>query len=234
MKKILLFSSGLDSYLAWHYLGKPMCAYFPIGHKYEKQELDAIEYFQNKEGMDCRVTPVFDFAELEEDNAFIPARNLYFLLYAANYGEQIYLVTQKGEESYKDTKADFFVMAQRMISYLLDRKVQIDSPFWSMTKQDSVKWYLDKGLPVLNLLKTWSCHHPVMIGEETYHCGECNACFRRWVSFEYNNICCDGLFATPPHEAKVVDEYITKLQSGQYDERRTQQTLDVLRRFGRL
>ena len=249
MKDILLFSSGLDSYLGWEYLKRPECLYLPVRHVYMPQELFVIDRLKDELGIDVRIHSTFDFEDLEEDSAFIPARNMYFVLYAANYGDRIFLVTQQGEESYRDTTPHFFVQASKLLTYLYEKKKLVDSPFWRMTKVDSVKWYLDQGLPAENLLKTWSCHHPAnatskdhthrgiyrderWVNASTYwkHCGHCNACFRRWIAFMANGI--DEDWANDPMQSPVLGEYIRKMKAGEYDKRRAEQTLEVLRKAG--
>jgi len=60
LKEVLLFSGGMDSLIAWAYLKKPKCLYFPLNNRAvaREQEVAKQMYF---EGMDIDVCDVFDF-----------------------------------------------------------------------------------------------------------------------------------------------------------------------------
>ena len=39
---VLLFSGGIDSYVAWHYLSKPQTVYFNLKSRYSNKEMKII------------------------------------------------------------------------------------------------------------------------------------------------------------------------------------------------
>ena len=99
MKKILLYSGGMDSLIAWIYLDYPETLYVNLNHRYSQKELDCIEklppsphLYESNYGL-----------HFEDGDAHIPGRNLLLGMYAAAMGgDEIYLVAQKGEQSIPD------------------------------------------------------------------------------------------------------------------------------------
>ena len=85
---ILLFSGGLDSYIAWDYLGRPKTLYFDIGHKYCVHEIERIKELVPDTIIDSRLR----LSDWEEKDANIPMRNVFFVMMASFYGDRIVLV----------------------------------------------------------------------------------------------------------------------------------------------
>ena len=178
-KTILLYSGGLDSYIAWEYLERPKTLYCAIQHKYMKQDLGAIQ----KTIPETIIDNTLNLGKWEHEDAHIPMRNAFMLMAAANYGDNLCLVVQKGEMTIPDRSPEFFKDFGKWISFLNERETTIFSPFYSMTKNEMVMWYLGQKLPIDKLLETRSCFSPL-----EKHCGACGACFRRWVAFTNNGI----------------------------------------------
>lgn len=225
MSKVLLFSSGLDSYIAWHILGFPKCLHITGHSRYSKFELEAIK----KMGI-CNLTTI-DIGDwmrqYEESDATIPLRNDYFVNIASNYGDIICLVCQKGEQTIPDRSPEFFFEKSRMLSFLLGRTIIINPVFPNDTKQDMVGLYLSRGYPKENLYKTYSC-----FSDTVKRCGECAACFRTAVALNYNYILPDNFFVKDIWKWEGIEIYIHKLKIGEYEESRTIQTLSVLSKRG--
>jgi len=206
--EILLYSGGLDSYVAWWYLGKPKTLYCRLGHRYEAMELEAIK--RTIPGTVIDDTLVNLGRNWEEADANIPARNLFLVLVAGMYGaDKVWLVVQEGEMEIPDRSEEFFEMATGVCSFLLGREVVVDTPFRQMTKVDMVRWYMEQGLPVEELLKTRSCYSK---GDKP--CGECGACFRRIMSLRLNGV--DEEMEVKVEDSKIVKEYYRKWKEGKY------------------
>jgi len=181
MREVLLYSGGMDSFIAWHYLGKPKTVFVRLGHKYQKKEFDSV--FATIP--DTFVTKVFPYGIFEGEDATIPARNLFLAMIGAQYGNRIWLVVQKDETSIPDRTPKFFTDGSEILSTLLERKIELASPFWDLDKTDMVKWYLDHVGDVGSLLDTVGCYG---VGGRFQHCGDCSACFRRYVALANNGI----------------------------------------------
>jgi 7-cyano-7-deazaguanine synthase in queuosine biosynthesis len=217
---ILLFSGGLDSYIAWHYLGKPKTLYCDLGHRYASLEVDAVRRLIPTTIIDTRL----NLADWEEKDAHIPLRNAFLIMIASHYDDQVSLVVQKGEMDLPDRSKWFFEKFEDILSDLRGQ-MQISSPFYAMTKTQMVQWYIHQGFSVRNLIATRSCFSPGVVP-----CGNCAACFRRWVAFTNNGFSED--YEQDITEYGGIQEYVTKMKAGQYDPVRTLETMEALKSVG--
>jgi 7-cyano-7-deazaguanine synthase in queuosine biosynthesis len=184
---VLLFSGGLDSTIAYHLLAKPPLLYVKIGHAYQAAELNTISLLQNANAVG-HVMEVegANIGSEEEADGHIPYRNLHLATVAAFFGRTVYFGALRGESS-KDKSARFYRQVSRLLSYLEDEPIKVIAPFRHLTKKQLVATYLEKGGDPEILKLTRSCyaaHLPAgFIG-----CGQCMACFRRWVAMSLNGI----------------------------------------------
>ena len=63
----------------------------------------------------------------------------------------------------------------------------------------------------LYLLTSYSCYE----GEEQ-HCGQCKACFRKWVSLENNGIDTRGYWKKNPWDSPWLENVLTSIYNGGY------------------
>jgi len=180
MKTMLLYSGGMDSYIAWHYLKKPETLYVDLGHVYRTNEIGAINNtIPSTKRIDCHI-----IGKYEKPDAEIPMRNLFLAMFAAAEGfDKIWLIVQRDEMSIPDRSEEFFQDSSIMLSKLMGRSILVDSPFKSIDKTEMVAWYLKNVGDVGSLLLTVGCFY-----ERIGHCGNCGACFRRFVAFKNNGI----------------------------------------------
>lgn len=209
MKEVVLFSGGPDSWIGWKYAGKPDAIYFPLGHRYESQEKNAITRlaaldveFAGKIKIDNSLRGI---GEKEQLDAFIPARNghLIFGAVAAGY-DKIYLIVQKGELKIGDRKKEFVVNISRTASIMAEREIVVESPFFDMDKVNMVKWYVACDFDIEKLKATWSCYK-----DFEKQCGNCPACWRRWIAFRLNGI--EEEFLANPWESKIAEDYARRI-----------------------
>ncbi|GAB3066278.1 7-cyano-7-deazaguanine synthase [Micromonospora schwarzwaldensis] len=219
MRKILLFSAGLDSFPAWHYLGKPPALYFDSGHYGRQQEIDTVRALAATHGMDLEVSSELDLSSRATPQGdLIPFRNVLFAMLASFRAEVIWCVGVKGDHT-ADKSPEAFARMSEMLSAFADRPIRVDSPFWDMTKTDVVAWYLSSGLPVNDLLQTFSCATP---GAALVHCGQCPSCLRRWIALTNNGV--NGRFASSPWTwERIRTHYLPAMASGQYPPHRAQE-----------
>ncbi|HVB44711.1 MAG TPA: 7-cyano-7-deazaguanine synthase [Streptosporangiaceae bacterium] len=215
MSEILLFSAGLDSFPAWHYLGHPRCLYFDIRHRYREQELAAITALSRRCGIEIEISTELDLSAWEASDAIIPMRNVYFAMLAANRATTIWCTGVKGDAT-ADKSPAAFADISGFISRYIGTTIRVDSPFWQMTKTEIVAWYLEAGLSPQDLLLTFSCSRADGHGD---HCGRCSSCLRRWISLVNNGI--DAPFEVEPWTwQKVAGFYMTAMTDGSYPESR--------------
>jgi hypothetical protein len=220
--EVLLYSGGLDSYIAYHFLHRPATFYLPLNHRYEKFEKEAII----KTIPNTWMSEIFNLGPFEHEDADIPMRNAYLMMGAAMLGaKKIHLVVQKGEISIPDRKPAFFNQMSHFLSDLNGKEIIVSSPFFGMTKVEMVEWYLNVGLDPKDLLKTRSCY-----SMSDKPCGHCGACFRRWVALTYNNLSEPMLFNILEWEGTKA--YVQKILDGKYDPQRARETISALKMAG--
>lgn len=226
MKEVLLFSGGMDSLVAWHYLKKPICHYYPFGHSSSKSHKivkkmgskisdlsDKLQYFRG-----------IHMSAFGGDYGLKP-QSIYLILIATNFAEKIWFPVCCDEGNEKE----IFKSVNQLLPLLYDKKIRVDSPFWNMTKPDLVGWYLKKKLLLDELRMTWSC-----MGSGEKHCGRCHSCFERWCALEYNGLSDFEEYVVDPWRSEFATLHEMKMERGEYSKRRTDQTMSVLKRFKKL
>ncbi|GIJ29988.1 hypothetical protein Vqi01_51500 [Micromonospora qiuiae] len=221
MSEILLFSAGLDSFPAWHYLGKPPILYFDSGHYGGQQEIDTVRVLAAAHGMDLEISSELDLSRRATPQGdLIPFRNVLFAMLAAFRADVIWCIGVKGDHT-ADKSPEAFARMSEMLTAFAGRSIRVDSPFWDMTKSEIVAWYLKAGLPVDDLLQTFSCATP---GAAFTHCGRCPSCLRRWIALANNDIDTSGHFASPPWNwDRIRTYYLPTMARGVYPAHRVEE-----------
>lgn len=193
-KKVVLLSGGLDSTLAFVmsrilHNQQSVGLFVDLGQPYSSKEESVIDFLQEKyDGIIKLRVPI---VSVENDNVptvddqIIPGRNLTLAALAANYGEEIWLSALDGEmhDYMPDKSHRFFETTQAALSQAYGKPIVFKTPFITMTKAELVRFALEIQIPISTMLRTSTCYH------ETYdRCGECSACFKRWVAFSLNGI----------------------------------------------
>jgi len=81
--EILLFSGGVDSYVAWLKLGRPPTIHFMGVSRYSAQEYSAVRMLQSVEPELSPILFPLSLNRFEQEGAWIPARNMLFVTIAA-------------------------------------------------------------------------------------------------------------------------------------------------------
>jgi len=217
-KRVLLFSGGLDSYIAWHFLGKPPCVYFDIGLPVCKEEIRVIKEL----GVPITIDSSINLADREVagDSKFIPGRNLYYALLATKYADEIYMAGL-ADDNVNDKNPGIFEEFSRTLTILNNKPIKVMSPFWEHTKADIVKWYLENVKETEQLIKTGSCYDLT----EGNYCGKCRCCFRKWVALWVNGI------KLPFYNRDLIAEYFKKARSGVFVSQRNDNIIRTVREF---
>jgi len=204
---ILLFSGGIDSYVAWHYLGYPRTVYFDVKSRYSEKELAVVKELIPGTIIDRSLT----LSDREYgEKAYIPFRNLLFSLQAYYYSSDIVIAGLK-DDMVSDKNELAFSEFSRIMTMLENKEINVISPFWQATKEGIVKWYRDN-IGDDNILKTISCYDP---GPDRY-CGKCPACFRKW------NALRSAGYELDFYNEELMDEYYRSALAGKYVESRNQ------------
>lgn len=174
---ILLFSGGIDSFVAYHYLGKPQTIYFDLRTRYAEKEKMVIKKL-------IPWTVIDNSLNLRDreygDKAYVPFRNLLLACQAVKYSDTI-VIAGVADDQVSDKSKEVFQKFSILLSELENRSITVCSPFWDLTKEKVVKWYIENVGDDL-LLETVSCYSA---GNETY-CGTCPSCFRKWCALRAN------------------------------------------------
>ena len=229
MSSVLMYSGGLDSLIAYYFLkwrdGKaPLCVYASLGHKYEGKEKQAMARIYNMGGPAYVIDDTLNLGKWEEPNANIPQRNMFLAMVGAYYGDEIYLVCQKGEQDIPDRSPKFFEESSKMISLLNGKEIVVNPVFGDYTKTEMVRWFIREGFDIDVLKESVSCYS----GEGGKQCGKCSSCFRRWVSMFLNGV--EEEYESNPWEWEGIAGYLERIKNNQYIKERSDDILDALRR----
>lgn len=184
MKKVLLYSGGMDSWLIDKLWKPDVRLFFAIGTPNSDAELRRVVKRKDVE------IASLDLAQFEqpENNYFLPLRNLHFVVYAAHYGDIICLGAT-GSSTHRDKNDVFATLAENSINYLLGegadkRDVQIVMPFRNMSKTEILAQYLKEGGDIQECYKnTFSCYNP---GSDGKPCMKCSSCLSKFTAFYEN------------------------------------------------
>ena len=218
--RILLYSGGIDSFCAYHFLGKPQTVYFYLHSKYSMKEWRYIQ----KEIPSTILDSSLDIRTREQgEKAYVPFRNLLLAIQASHYADIIYIAGLK-DDQVRDKNEQAFAMMSSVLSTLEDRKIEVLSPFWDMTKADVVRWYLQncpegtKQERAQKLVDTVSCYAP----DEQSYCGACPCCFRKWVALRTNDVPLDF------YNEALMDEYYQAAKQEKYIPERNRMIMEVV------
>ena len=179
MTKVLLYSNGMDSWLISELWKPDVKLYVNMSTSYSDVEIAKLP-------KDVKIVD-FPLGQFEEESKFIPMRNLYLLMIASNYGDEICLGATAGDWGSKDKTPEFLDRAEDMINYLLgkqskvegDRHIHICRDFIYKFKTDLVNDYLEQGGDIRRIWdESFSCFTPV----DGRPCLHCKPCFRKFTS----------------------------------------------------
>lgn len=244
-KKVLLFSSGMDSYII-NALEKPDVLLF-IDNKSNYSE---VEKSYLKLGNHTNLIFIEDFinhSAIELDNMIIPARNLYFATIAANFGEEIILGATIGDRS-TDKDLKFADLTSQLLSHIYTPShwcekgsIHVNLKYKSWTKQDLVRAFVglnnSKGISItdsvkLLLTESFSCYHPTPDGQQ---CNRCKPDLRKYLAIlGATNIDTDNYYdvGNKPSEyftQERIREWIADLESDLSRGAESIQTVKVLK-----
>ncbi len=221
-KTVLLFSGGMDSMIFDHLLKPDVLLYLPTGSKYEYIETKKLDDMALAGYIDTKklvVLPdVLNLSLFERDDAIVPNRNAFLLLFASLYGETLILGSVQGDRSY-DKDELFYKKMESLLNHMWkeqhwteEKQFKVMSPYKHTTKTQLVKDYLADGGESEILLESYSCY-----GGREQVCGWCKPCFRKWVSLHNNGITIpEKYYKHNPWDAPWLPELKTLILEGRY------------------
>lgn len=183
MKKVLLYSGGLDSWLIDKLWKPDVKLYIDTGSLGSKAEI-------KKLGEDVIIEKLdISRFELPERNYLLPLRNLYFCMLAMNYGDTICLGATASSKNL-DKNETFCELANNLLTYLSPqvygetRDINIVVPYKQYSKTELLRMYKKQGGDLDVAFKaTSSCYNP---NEDGSPCYECSSCVKKVEAFRAN------------------------------------------------
>lgn len=218
---VLLFSGGVDSYVAYYYLQKQMGlsnivpVYFDLGAPYNAREMRYVKKLLPETVIDKSI----NIGNMQRgENAFIPYRNLILACLASKYGGKIWIAGLK-DDCVEDKNPMAFNCMNDCMNFITKPEdfVKLDSPFWNMTKSEVVAWW-NNNIGSKTIMDTISCYDQF---DRTNYCGRCPSCFRRFVALKTNGWNIDF------YNQKLFDEYMERAGKRKYDQKRCEDILSL-------
>jgi len=207
-KAVSLLSGGLDSSMAT-FLLKEDFEIYPLMIDYKQKSfkpelacvVNQIELYDYKELVifessiykTLQMGLSSDHDDIDDKDAFTPARNIFFAVPAMIYAKYIgakYVIrgTIQNDQSNKiirDNNEIFWNKVTDISNYCVNDSIQFISPISSLSKRDVIVLGLDKKF---DFSLTWSCFNAVVesgkVHEDYKPCGVCANCVERNYSFE--------------------------------------------------
>lgn len=185
MKKVLLYSGGMDSWLMSKLWKPDIKLYVDMKTRYSENELARI-----RKEPDVQVVE-FPLGQWERKDAIIPLRNLYLAMVACNVtgSEDVeILIGATAGDRVLDKSPAFVAKATDLLSYLYTpqhwipegKKVKVCIDYKQYTKTDLLKMFKKQGGDLEEAFThSFSCYNPV----DGHECWHCKPCFRKFTAF---------------------------------------------------
>lgn len=185
MKKVLLYSGGMDSWLMSKLWKPDIKLYVDMKTRYSENELARI-----RKEPDVQVVE-FPLGQWEREDAIIPLRNLYLAMVACNVtgSEDVeILIGATAGDRVLDKSPAFVAKATDLLSYLYTpqhwipegKKVKVCIDYKQYTKTDLLKMFKKQGGDLEEAFThSFSCYDPV----DGHECWHCKPCFRKFTAF---------------------------------------------------
>lgn len=235
-KHILLFSSGVDSFIAYYYLKKhgidklQLVYFFNSNVKYAQAELYHVQRCKEVIQDNILVLPV-KFPLTEDNESFIPARNLLFALQSVldlaypKYDNVYVYLGGLRDDRVSDNSPEFAKTLSEVLTLSCNRQITVKSAFdYKLSKFEIVKWFIDNFPDQTNNLVdyTFSCYTP----KGVEHCYSCRACFRR-------NVVLQDIILLPFYDNRKLSQWYKdfKRHGQDYDEIRKRESIRYIERW---
>lgn len=256
-KKVLLYSGGMDCYII-NQLERPDVLLYINNHSnYSDMEVQhlmklkelGVKWLDNL----VIVNDFINMSDMERDDYIIPARNAYFILKAAEYGDEIIMGVTSGDRP-TDKCLPFAKMMTDLLNHLYEpsrwlgegRHLNVNFKYKKFSKQDLITAlvterkrqtpglndYMAKDLVVDELFEySSSCYEP----QGDLPCGICKSCLRKWLAIlGATGIDTSCQFAKSPREyftLERIDEWIQRESGPGNRGQESRETIAVLEKL---
>lgn len=184
MPSLLLFSPGIDSFLALKALEKQgtppdILVYYALNSRYTRAEID---HFQKLKMLQVRVDTTMNLQDIEKDDAYMPNRNLLMAMHAAGkYDADTIYVGGTASDRVSDNNVKVMNALSETLTLSLEKPVMVTSPFWNKYKMELAQEFVKDNPNGAKVLEgTFSCYAPRETEDgEWKECQRCKACFRK-------------------------------------------------------
>ena len=197
MASVLLYSTGLDSEL-YRLLEKPdKLLFFQSGARYEKFETKQLHKFQKMGLLDNHeiiVDDTLNFHKLERADSIVPMRNIFYILRALEYAQNVYLGITYYDLHYDKQPDVLGALISFVQSYYYFRdtpetwdegpRPNIIVPYRGYTKGELLKLAIDSGEDVSHIPTLRTCYD----GHSEKGCGKCKSCVAKAIALAVNGM----------------------------------------------
>lgn len=196
MAEVLLYSTGLDSEL-YRLLEKPKkLLFFKSGARYEALETKQLERFKDMgllKDHEIIVDETLNFKTLEKANAIVPMRNIFYILRAMEYAQDVFIGVTYYDLHYDKQPDVLGALVAFVQNYYYYRdtpptwdnvRPHILTPYRDMTKGELLKLAIDKGIDVSHIPTLRTCYD----GHSEKGCGKCKSCVAKAMALAVNGL----------------------------------------------
>lgn len=196
MAEILLYSTGLDSEL-YRLLEKPKkLLFFKSGARYEGLEIKQLEKFKNMgllKDHEIIVDDTLNFKSLEQANSIVPMRNIFYILRALEYAQDVYIGVTYYDLHYDKQPDVLGSLISFVQNYYYYRDVpkswdgvrpHILTPYRDLTKGELLREAINKGCDVSHIPTLRTCYD----GHSEKGCGKCKSCVAKAIALAVNGL----------------------------------------------
>ena len=193
-KKVLLYSGGMDCYIINRLENPDVLLFIDNKSNYSSMEKELLLKRKETDESLKNLVIVEDFINMsliERDDYIIPSRNAYFILKAAEYGDEIILGATAGDRS-TDKDIRFADMMTDLLNHIYEdshwckggRHIKVNFKYKECTKKDLIEMFMKKynlsGEETARILmeNSSSCYD----FKDGKPCGTCKPCTRKWLA----------------------------------------------------
>lgn len=222
MASILLYSSGLDSELYRLMENPDKLIFFRSGARYENLEYAQLKKFQSNgllKNHEVLIDDTLNFKSLEGDNCIVPMRNIFYILRAFEYADDVYLGVTYYDLHYDKQPDVHNALVSFLQSYYYCRETpktweskfpNILTPYRTFSKADLLKEAIERGIDVSHIPTLRTCYD----SHSEKGCGMCKPCLHKAMTLAVNDMFKTELFDNDPR--KVAEEKLKTLQQEDY------------------
>ena len=236
---VLLYSSGLDSFLAREWLTTIgncqdlKLVYINYKGRYSLYEINMLMDQQRHFGIEIDVLNGLDLSQLEDDKAYIPNRNFLMIMMAHSYtGAETFWIGGTKTDNVNDNNVEAMRNIGMLLTHAHDKEISCGSPFYHLYKTQILDWWVNikrlEGKSSLSIAHdlaemTFSCYEPIdlsqktvlvledetVIETDTHECLKCPACFRKNVE-----LYAGAKIYRPFFDDELMNKYANRFEEG--------------------